>query len=81
MRLACSSGIALEERWVLKAPEHVLHFDALLKIYPDAVVVQAYRDPRKVMPSNLDLVIKLARNSGSTRDDIAEILRDECLHN
>lgn len=69
------------ERWVLKAPEHVLHLDALLETYPDAVVVQTHRDPRKVMPSNLDLVINLARNSGSRRDDIAEILRDECLAN
>ena len=68
-------------RWVLKAPEHLLHLDALLKTYPDAIVVQTHRDPRKVMPSNLDLVINLANQSGSARNDITEILRDECLHN
>lgn len=68
------------ERWVLKAPEHLLHLDTLLETYPDATVVQTHRDPRKVMPSNLDLVINLARD-GSLRDDLEALLRDECLHN
>lgn len=68
------------KRWVLKAPEHLLHLDALLEVYPDAIVIQTHRDPRKVMPSNLDLVVSLSKYS-TTRDDVADLLRDECLSN
>jgi hypothetical protein len=67
-------------RWVLKAPEHLLHLDTLLETYPDAIVVQTHRDPAKVLPSNMDLICNLARDN-TTRPDVEAILRDECLHN
>ncbi len=38
-------------RWVLKAPSHMLAFDALLQTYPDAQIVQTHRDPLTVLAS------------------------------
>lgn len=46
-------------RWILKAPEHITHLDALLAEYPDAVVVQNHRDPAKVIASVLSVITTL----------------------
>ncbi|HYC01278.1 MAG TPA: sulfotransferase [Candidatus Limnocylindrales bacterium] len=43
-------------RWVLKYPAHLRHLRALLKIYPDACVVQTHRDPARVLPSLCSLI-------------------------
>jgi hypothetical protein len=40
-----------KERWVLKSPGHLGTLDALLAEYPDALIVQTHRDPRRVVPS------------------------------
>ncbi len=40
-----------KERWVLKSPGHLGTIDALLAEYPDALIVQTHRDPRRVVPS------------------------------
>jgi hypothetical protein len=37
--------------WVLKAPAHILHLDALLKVFPDANIVWNHRDPLQSLPS------------------------------
>lgn len=37
--------------WVLKAPTHLFHLDALLDVFPDARIVQTHRDPRAVAGS------------------------------
>jgi hypothetical protein len=39
------------ERWVLKSPAHLMALDALLEVYPDAMIVQIHRDPLEVMGS------------------------------
>ncbi len=44
--------------WVLKAPVHLIYLDALLEVFPDALVIQLHRDPHKVVPSFLSLVGK-----------------------
>lgn len=44
------------ERWLLKAPEHQLHLETLLKVYPDARLVQTHRDPIKCMASTTSLI-------------------------
>jgi hypothetical protein len=33
------------KRWVLKNPSHLFALDALLAVYPDALVIQTHRDP------------------------------------
>ncbi|HET8882445.1 MAG TPA: sulfotransferase [Solimonas sp.] len=39
------------ERWVLKAPHHLLRMDLLLKAFPGAKVVLTHRDPVQSIPS------------------------------
>ncbi len=38
-------------RWVLKVQEHAYHLPELMRVYPDAVLVQPHRDPATVMAS------------------------------
>ncbi len=38
-------------RWVLKNPSHLFALDALLRVYPDALVVQTHRSPRTAIAS------------------------------
>jgi hypothetical protein len=45
-----------ERRWVLKYPAHLRNLDVLFETYPDACVVQTYRDPSRVLPSLCSLV-------------------------
>jgi hypothetical protein len=40
-----------KQRWVLKSPGHLGALDALLAAYPDALIVQTHRDPRRVVAS------------------------------
>jgi hypothetical protein len=39
------------QRWVLKAPGHLLALEGLLQVYPDAGIVMTHRDPLKVLAS------------------------------
>jgi Sulfotransferase family len=38
-------------RWVLKAPQHLEHLEALTAAFPDAVLVQTHRDPTDAIVS------------------------------
>jgi hypothetical protein len=38
-------GLGDERRWVLKNPSHLFALDALLAVYPDALIVQTHRAP------------------------------------
>lgn len=60
------------DRWVLKAPEHLFHFDLLLETYPDAMVVHTHRDPVRVMPSMASLITKF-RSRSIQRVDRADV--------
>ena len=42
--------------WVLKTPHHMEHLDVFLKVFPDAMIVQTHRDPRKALPSFCSMV-------------------------
>ena len=44
------------KRWLLKAPEHQVHLETLLSVYPDARIVQTHRDPIKCMSSTTSLM-------------------------
>lgn len=45
-----------KRRWVLKYPAHMRNLEVLLRVYPDACIVQTHRDPAKVLPSICSLV-------------------------
>jgi hypothetical protein len=40
-----------QRRWVLKNPSHLFALEALLAVYPDALVVQTHRAPRTIIAS------------------------------
>ena len=42
-------------RWVLKNPSHLFALDALLAVYPDALVIQTHREPRVAIASACSL--------------------------
>ncbi|HYC57585.1 MAG TPA: sulfotransferase [Candidatus Binatia bacterium] len=54
LRLIGNSDVS--RRWVLKYPAHLRHLRALLKVYPDACIVQTHRDPARVLPSLCSLI-------------------------
>jgi Sulfotransferase family len=48
-------------RWVLKNPSHLFALDALLEVYPDALVIQTHREPRTAIASVCSLSAEAAR--------------------
>ena len=44
-----------EKRWVLKNPSHLFALDALLRTYPDALVIQCHRPVETIMASMCSL--------------------------
>lgn len=60
------------KHWVLKAPMHMFYIDALLDIYPDAIIIQNHRDPARIIPSISNFFVKL-RGLFSDHVDPAEI--------
>jgi hypothetical protein len=42
-------------RWVLKNPSHLFALDAIMAVYPDALIIQTHRDPRAVIGSMCSL--------------------------
>ena len=40
-----------DRRWVLKNPSHLFALDALMAVYPDALVIQMHRKPRTIVAS------------------------------
>lgn len=49
--------------WLLKAPWHIGFLDSIMKVFPDASVVQCHRDPYESVPSNCALMY-LGRHAG-----------------
>lgn len=39
-------------RWVLKAPDHMFNMEALLRVFPDAAIIQTHRNPLEVIESS-----------------------------
>lgn len=68
------SGVPAQH-WVLKSPQHLWFFDALLRIYPDAQVIHTHRDPARVVASVASLVC-LLRAMCSDAIDPEDVGRD-----
>jgi hypothetical protein len=62
-------------RWVLKAPVHMFALPTLLSMYPDALFVQAHRDPLKTITS-VSSLIAILRSVFSDAIDPVQIARD-----
>lgn len=64
------------KRWVLKSPAHLMALDALLEVFPDALIVQTHRDPVEVMGSASSLHCAL-RGASSDAIDPHAVGRDQ----
>ncbi|MBB3047048.1 soluble cytochrome b562 [Litorivivens lipolytica] len=64
------------ERWVLMSNGHLWHLEALLKRYPDALIVQIHRDPLKSVCALSNLTYTL-RSLASNTPDLKDIARNQ----
>ncbi|MBF6177132.1 sulfotransferase family protein [Nocardia otitidiscaviarum] len=48
-------GLGDQRRWVLKNPSHLFALDALMRVYPDALIIQTHRDPVTIVGSSCSL--------------------------
>ena len=53
-------------RWVLKNPSHLFALDALLRVYPDALVIQTHRAPRDAIASVCSLAAQASAGWSET---------------
>jgi hypothetical protein len=59
-------------RWLLKTPEHLSHWTALIEAFPDARIYINHRDPAKTVPSSLSLLGTFQSLSTDRRFDIRQ---------
>ncbi len=57
-----------EKRWVLKNPSHMTALDALMRVYPDALVVYTHRDPVVCIASSCSLSAETTVGHSTTYD-------------
>lgn len=55
-----------EKRWVLKNPSHLTALDALMAVYPDALVVYTHRDPVTCIASSCSLSVETTAGHSTT---------------
>ncbi|UMG94582.1 sulfotransferase [Nocardioides sp. TF02-7] len=67
-----------DRRWVLKNPSHLVALDALMKVYPDALVVVTHRDPVTSFASACSLSAEATAGTSTTfvRDGIGRTQLD-----
>lgn len=59
------------QRWVLKAPHHLLRMNILLRVFPGVQVIQTHRDPVASIPSIASFIDTLWRIYSDHADPIA----------
>ena len=57
-----------KRRWVLKAPDHMFNMEALLRVFPDASVIQTHRNPLEVIESSSQLTDVVQRTFAHPQD-------------
>jgi hypothetical protein len=55
-----------EKQWVLKNPSHLVGLDAIMEVYPDALVVQTHRDPVVAIASACSLSAEATKGWSTT---------------
>ena len=59
-------GLGTDRRWVLKNPSHLFALDALLAVYPDALIVQTHRAPDVAIASVCSLAAQASAGWSGT---------------
>jgi len=65
--------------WLLKSPVHIYGIDALLKLFPDSVIVLIHRDPVESIPSMCSLLhygVAMLTNGQQHLKEIPEVVLD-----
>lgn len=57
-----------KRQWVLKAPDHMFNMDALIRVFPDAAIVQTHRNPLEVLESSSQLTDVVQRTFARPQD-------------
>jgi hypothetical protein len=70
------SGGQRGEHWVLKTPCHLMWLDALLEVFPDALLVHTHRDPTTVLASVSSLMSTI-RSAVSDHVDPVAVGREQ----
>lgn len=65
------SGGHRGEHWVLKTPCHLMWLDALLEVFPDALLVHTHRNPTTVLASVSSLMSTMRSAMSSAIDPVA----------
>ncbi len=55
-----------DKRWVLKNPSHLTALDALMRVYPDALIVYTHRDPVVCIASSCSLSAETTAGHSTT---------------
>lgn len=66
-----------DKRWLLKNPADLRALDAVLNIFPDAMIVQTHRDPVQAVPSVANLITAAQRMFAGGDVDPARVGRRE----
>jgi hypothetical protein len=66
--------------WLLKAPSHNFHLDAIAETYPDVKFVITHRDPGKAVPSAISLIAALMPPGSLNERQLAEFGRHNAEH-
>lgn len=64
------------QHWILKTPGHLMWLDALLEVFPDAMLVQTHRNPTEVLASVSSLMCAM-RSSVSDAVDPHQVGREQ----
>jgi hypothetical protein len=59
------------ERWILKTPCHLMWLDALLQVFPDALLVHTHRNPTTVLASVSSLMTSFRGAMSNAIDPVA----------
>lgn len=70
------SGGLRGEHWVLKTPAHLMWLDALLEVFPDALLVHTHRNPTTVLGSVSSLMSTI-RSAVSDKVDPVAVGREQ----
>lgn len=65
------SGGLRRDHWVLKTPCHLMWLDALLEVFPDALLVHTHRDPATVLASVSSLMSTIRSAVSDDVDPVA----------
>jgi hypothetical protein len=68
---------APDRRWLLKNPTDLYAMDAVLNVFPDAMIVQTHRDPLQAVPSVANLIAAARRLFEGAQSDPTEVGRRE----